>query len=347
MINKFFLVFYKQIFIVKTAITQFYQQGLSYLIYLSLVFFIDTLLIDDEPLWEPIEWSLVQTWIFFIFFFSWVGENLITSRFGSYTGRDKRVWLAWYKSFWLIELWYVLSFGAAILFIIIPFYHEITYNTAMIISWWYWFSRNFFFKSLSVLSLIIFLNYLVLISIRWISWKKNIIVLMISSFGLAFFLYITFILAFFAYFTDPLWFQKTRAVDYMQLSHEPLKWGWGGEKRDHFLYHHTTTVFWYKNDGPFAGAMLLIHLTLFLILFFLYLYWLILLRRIYSFKEISFSYTTYVVSSLKQFLYFFLMLYVLIIFSFIINYWRYPIEFLWTITTASWVRTFFIILTQL
>jgi hypothetical protein len=30
-------------------------------------------------------------------------------------------------------------------------------------------------------------------------------------------------MAFFGYFTDPLWYQKTRFVDYIQLSHEPLK----------------------------------------------------------------------------------------------------------------------------
>lgn len=58
------------------------------------ILFIDACLTDDEPLWEPIEWSLVQTWILFIFGFAWVAENLIVSRYGSYAGRDKRVWMS-------------------------------------------------------------------------------------------------------------------------------------------------------------------------------------------------------------------------------------------------------------
>jgi hypothetical protein len=34
------------------------------------ILFIDACLTDDEPLWEPIEWSLVQSWILFIFSFA-------------------------------------------------------------------------------------------------------------------------------------------------------------------------------------------------------------------------------------------------------------------------------------
>ena len=62
-----------------------YIQGLLFLL------FIDACLTDDEPLWEPVEWSLVQSWLLFIFSFAWIAENLIVSRYGSYTGRDKRV----------------------------------------------------------------------------------------------------------------------------------------------------------------------------------------------------------------------------------------------------------------
>ena len=50
-------------------------------------------------------------------------------------------------------------------------------------------------------------------------------------------------MAFFVYFTDPIWYQKYRSVDYIQLSHEPSRWGWGGAKKDHFSYHNVKTVF--------------------------------------------------------------------------------------------------------
>ena len=120
-------------------------EGFIYLRGLFIIFFIDAAITDDEPLWEPIEWSLVQTWLLFIFIFAWIAENLITSRYGSYTGRDKRVWFAWYKSFWLVELCYAISYGLASLFVIIPFYFELTYTLSFIFSCWNWYTRVFFF----------------------------------------------------------------------------------------------------------------------------------------------------------------------------------------------------------
>ena len=118
--------------------SNFYIKGFLFLL------FIDACLTDDEPLWEPIEWSLVQTWILFIFIFAWIAENLIVSRYGSYTGRDKRVWLAWYKSFWMIEGFYVLNYGAVCLCVIVPYYYETNYNLSFVYSWWHWYSRVFF-----------------------------------------------------------------------------------------------------------------------------------------------------------------------------------------------------------
>ena len=89
---------------------RFFGVGLFYIYYSTFIMYIDACLTDDEPIWEPIEWSLVQTWILFLFTFAWIAENLIVSRYGSYTGRDKRVWFAWYKTFWLMELYYIINF---------------------------------------------------------------------------------------------------------------------------------------------------------------------------------------------------------------------------------------------
>jgi len=112
-----------------------FGEGFLYLRGLFIIFFTDALITDDEPLWEPVEWSMAQSWIMFIFLFAWIGENLISSRYGSYTGRDKRVWFSWYKTFWLIELWYVLSLGLASLWVMVPHYYEITYSVSFIHSW--------------------------------------------------------------------------------------------------------------------------------------------------------------------------------------------------------------------
>lgn len=302
---------------------------------LFLLFFFDAMLTDDEPLWEPIEWSLVQSWILFIFAFAWIAENLISSRYGSYTGRDKRVWVAWYKTFWLIEGWYVLSLGAAALFVIVPFYHEITYTLPLVVSWWNWYSRTFFFKFIGMYSLILYIAYYLQLTLGIRNWRMSFFFILLVTIFLSYLMYIHFMMSFFAYFTDPSWYGQTRLVDYIQLSHEPNKWSWGNAKRDHFSYHKSTTVFWFKNDGPFAGAFLLFHILFFLSLFGLYIYWLTLLRRVYATREITYTYTTYCVSSLRQFFYFFLLLLFLSAFSLVVQYWRLPIEYFWIANTPS------------
>jgi hypothetical protein len=45
------------------------------------------------------------------------------------------------------------------------------------------------------------------------------------------------------------------------------RWGWGDVKRDHFTHHRSKTVFWFKNDGPFAGAFLFYNFFIFVCLF--------------------------------------------------------------------------------
>ena len=321
-----------------------FGDGFLYLRGLFILFFIDACLTDDEPIWEPVEWSLVQSWIMFIFLFAWIAENLITSRFGSYTGRDKRVWFSWYKTFWLIEGWYIISMGAACLFVMVPFYYELTYSVSFVVSWWNWYSRIFFFKFISMYTIILLLAYLLQINLRWFNWKKSMFIVLLINFFLSYLLYVHFFMSFFGYFTDANWYHKTRLVDYIQLSHEPNKWSWGTSKRDHFSYHKSSTVFWFKNDGPFASAFLFFHLFIFLALFLLYFYWITLIRKIYATQEVTYTYTTYCVSALKQFFYFFLFLYIFIFLSFVFNYWRTPIEFFWILNPNSWFLNFYDIL---
>lgn len=315
--------------------------GALYIKGMVILFAVDAALTDDEPLWEPVEWSLVQSWILFIFAFAWIGENLIGSRYGGYTGRDKRVWTAWYKTFWLIEGWYLISMASAALFVITPFYHEITYTLPLVVSWWNWYSRVFFFKFISLYSLVLYLGYYLQLNVGTFHWKKSFALIILINMFLSYLLYTHFMMCFFGYFTDPNWYHKTRLVDYVQLSHEPHKWSWGSAKRDHFSYHKSTTVFWFKSDGPFAGALLFFHMMFLLFLFAMYFYWLSLLRRTYATQEVTFTYTTFCVSALRQFFYFILMLYGLVFFSFIVSYWRLPIEYLWVGAYPSWTATVF------
>jgi len=318
----------------------YYIQGFIF------VLFIDACLTDDEPLWEPLEWSLVQTWILFIFSFAWIAENLIVSRYGSYTGRDKRVWMSWYKTFWLIEGYYVINYAVAAIFVIVPFYFETNYNLSFVYSWWHWYSRVFFFKFISLLTLIILISYYLQITVRWLNYKKGLFLVLLINIFLSYLIYTQFIITFLGFFTDPVWYQKTRPIDYIQLSHEPARWGWGSAKKDHFTYHGVKTVFWFKNDGPFAAAMIFFQTFLFICIFFLYIYWITLFRRIWSTKEIPLTLTTYCVSSLRQFFYFSLWMYLLVLTSYLANYSRLPIEFLWSIDNVSWSQNFVHILLE-
>ena len=335
-----YLILSKQILLLIRTYSKTFSFSFYYIQAILFLLFIDSCLIDDEPLWEPIEWSLVQTWILFIFIFGWISENLIVSRYGNYTGRDKRVWMGWYKTFFLIDIYYILNFGATALFVIVPFYFEINFILPFVYSWWNWYSKLFFFKFLFILNIVLFLSYVLQISIRWLNWKKILILVVLINISLSYLLYTHFMINFFGYFTDPLWYQKTRPIDYIQLSHGPSKWGWGTSKKDHFTYHTVRTVFWFKNDGPFVSAFLLFHLYIFLNLFLIYIYWIVLFRRIYSMKEVPLTYVTYCVSTLKQFFYAFLVIYLFVIFSYISQYWRLPIEFFWNLNNTSWFFNF-------
>lgn len=316
----------------------YYIRGLLFLL------FVDACLTDDEPLWEPIEWSLVQTWILLIFSFAWIAENLIVSRYGSFTGRDKRVWMSWYKTFWLIEGFYAVNYGVISIFIIVPFYFETNYNLSFVYSWWHWYSRVFFFQFIMSYTLILLVSALLQISLRWLNWKKGVVLILFINIFIAYLIYTHFLMVFFGYFTDPIWYQKARPIDYIQLSHEPSRWGWGPSKKDHFTYHNVKTVFWFKNDGPFASSFLLFQLFLFVCLFFLFIFWLSLLRRVWATKELPITFTTYCISSLKQFFYFFLFLYIFVFLSFLINYMRLPWEYYFFLNNLSWLENFLTII---
>lgn len=309
----------------------------------TFILFIDACLTDDEPLWEPIEWSLVQTWILFIFSFAWIAENLIVSRYGSYTGRDKRVWMSWYKTFWLIEGYYVLNYGVAVALVMVPFYFELNYNLSFVYSWWNWFSKAFFYKFTLLYTIMLMVAIWLQVNVRWVSYKKVLILVTLINIILAYLIYTQFIIIFFGYFTDPVWYQKTRFIDYVQLSHEPSKWGWGSSKKDHFTYHGVRTVLWFKNDGPFATSFLFCQIFFFICLFCLFIYWIVLFRRIYSLSEVPMTYTTYCISSLKQFFFFFLYFYIFILLSFLSNYWRFPMEYFFTCEYKSWYLNLFYI----
>ena len=308
---------------------KFFNYSFNALFMLFLIFLFDGIFDGDEPIWEPVEWSLVQTWILFIFTFSWIAENLITSKYGSFTGKDKRVWFSWYKSMWWIEIFYIITLGITIFLIITPFYFELVYVSSYIMNFWNWFSKVFFFKTIALLTLLVYINLFIQISIRFIHFKKLLVLIFINLIVLNTIFLMQFYMTFFSFFTDVNWYGKTKANELIQLSHEPWKWSWDTENRDHFQYHASRTVFWYKNDGPFAESLFLINLFYLFSLFGVILFWLVWFKKIISTNEFSYNYSLGAISVLRQFYYFYFLFYLFIIGSFLIIFLKFPYELSW------------------
>lgn len=304
-------------------------EGFVYIRNLFIILLIDGLVLDDEPLWEPLEWSVMQTWVLYVYAFAWMAEVIFSSRYGSYTNRDKVVWIGLFKTYSLLKLWFVGNIVIVTVFVTLPFYFEITYAVSYSVVWWNWFTSVFFFKFTSIFSVLLVLANILRFQIRWTTHSTTYILLVAVSLILMYLLYFSFITTLFAFFTDPSEFKNSGWSNLSRVSHGPLKWGWGLDSRDHFAYHRTTTVFWYKNDPLIASSMLFLNIFIFKFLFFMTLQSLAVTRVVYYSGELSFNLITFLFTSLKQFFYFILFLSTLVILSYIYQFMRFPFELYW------------------
>lgn len=303
--------------------------SLLYLRNFFLIFILDGLLFDDEPVWEPIEWSMVQTWLLFLFLFTWASEVLFSSRYGSFTNRDKKVWIGLHKTYWLFQFWFITNIFIVFIFVTVPFYFEITYSVAYIVLWWNWFNSIFFFKITFIFSIILILLNIIKFQLRFMNILFIYILFLIILILISYLLYFSFFITFFSFFTDVNTFTNNGWISSNQLIHGPLKWGFGSENRDHFAYHKTTTTFWFKNDPLIAASLLFLNFFYFFFLFFLFFKTLIVVRVIYTTNNISYNLLTMYYSAVKQFYYLLLFLFTLILLCFVYQLIRYPFELYW------------------
>lgn len=296
---------------------------------LFILLIIDGLILDDEPLWEPLEWSVVQTWILYIYIFSWSAEVIFSSRYGSYTNRDKIVWIGLFKVYSLMKLWFLFNMIFITIFITLPFYFEIIYSVSYINLWWNWYNSIFFFKFTSIFALITLLANLVRFKVRHSNHINTYFLLIISLFLIVYLFYINFIILLFGYFTQADLFRDSGWSESSKIIHGPLKWGWGFENRDHFAYHKTPSTFWYKNDPLIASSMLFLNILIFKFLFFLIIQVLTIIRVVWASNEFSTNIITYYYSNVKEFLNFILFLNMLIVMCIVYQYIKFPFELLW------------------
>ena len=288
----------------------------------------DSFLVDDEPLLEPIEWSVWQTILMFIFVFAWAAEVSISSRFGSFTGRDKRIWIALFKAYWYTEIYLMLSLILLAIFGIVPFYFEQISPTANWVSFWLWYDKIYIWKSLNYLFIILLFLYNVQILSRWkvvyTSWFIYFLIV-IFTFILLYHNILTLSLL---YFTHPLAYNFYMGNDYSQLIHSPNKWGWGGKTRDHFSYHNTPLAYWVKYDTPYISVLLFVNLFYTFSLVLLWFQLIIFMRRLYSIKEISYTTTTYIFNTYRMYFYSISLTFIFSIVSFIFILLRNPTDIL-------------------
>jgi hypothetical protein len=302
--------------------------GFLYIRNLMILLLIDSLLLDDEPLWEPIEWSVMQTWILYIYIFSWIAETIFSSRYGSYTNRDKIVWSGLYKVYTYLKLWFILNIIIITLFVTMPFYFEISYSISYIVVWWNWVTSIYFFKITTYFMIIFIILLLLKFLNRWSFIRSYYILLIIVMLITTYIFYFNFILVLFGYFTDYQNFQLTSWSKFNDITQGPLKWGWGSASRDNFSYHRTPNVFWFKNDPLIAGSLLFLHLFFFQFMLFFYIQVLTLVRVVYTSNTISFTLLSYFQSSVKEFYLSIVSLVLFIFISLLYQFIRFPFELL-------------------
>lgn len=332
----FFLVLKKSHHYIISILLIFYIKSDKVIVGIASLILLDMIFEGDDPIYEPLEWTIVQTWILILALISWIAENMSASSYGKFTAKDKRAWFGWYKSLWLIEFMYIITLGVTIYLIITPFYFELFYSSSFVMNFWHWMSKKFYFNNLFLLTILIYVNLFIQINIRFIFYKKLFILCLINLFVLFFLFFFQFYITFFSFLTDQVWYTKTKYNSMINSSNDPLKWAWGDSKRDHFSYHQSKTVFWFKTDGPFAESLFLISLYYLFSLLFVLIFWLVLVFQIFFKKQLSYTYTLAAISSIRQLFLFFLLMYLFIFSSVVIFYLKFPFEINWLINNFSW-----------
>lgn len=336
-VNNIYFLIHRLTLSLKNSLLSLKTNGMFFLRNLAVILFIDTLVIDDEPLWEPTEWTLVQTWVLFIFFFSWIAETLISSKYGSFTGRDKRVYQGLFRGYWYSIGWFAFNILLTVVFVATPFYFELNYTVSSVVTWWNWYNRLFFYK----ISICFFFIFLILLSmqlgLRWLNWSKLFFLSLVVFVLLSFIFYTQFIVVFFSYFTDMDNYSNNAFDGYSALSQGPLRWGWGS-REDTYSYHQTPGSFWNKNDGLYSSSLFLINIFIFLLLVMTLLQWILFVRRMYSTKDMSYTFLTYASSNIRNFFYSLMFLALTLLVSVFYQYLRTPLELYFF--DMNWVEFF-------
>lgn len=304
-----------------------FQHDIAAAAAIILVLILDGLIFDDEPLFEPLEWSLVQTWVIYIYGLTWAAEVIFSSRYGSYSNRDKIVWIGLFKTYYGLLNWLIINLILVTVFVTLPFYFEITYLFSYAVVWWSWFSAPYFFRLISLVSLLLVVLQLAQLSVRWASNRVLILLYFLTIVVIAFMFYFQSLTTWLGFFSDVNTFSKSGWSELHRIVNGPLKWGWGSTSRDHFSYHQTTTTFWAKNDRLLLGSLLFFNIFLFLFIFFLFAKVVVYFKIIQTDQTASHTHLTVLYSSVQYFLFMLGFGCILTTLSVFYQYIRLPLEY--------------------
>lgn len=303
-----------------------YYKTLWYFISIFFSFFVELWLIDDEPLWESVEWSVFMSWLMFIGAWTWFLGVFFSSRYGSYSPQDRVLWVGLYKVNTFFETSFFFNMLFITVFVTLPFYYEVTYSLSNVFLWWSVYNTRLFLKAGIFFSLFYKTSFFLRLQLRWFSVFSLSFLLIILLALVAYLLFFLFINLLFTPLSDMYSYMRRGWLGLEQLTQGPCKWGSGPSSRDHFSYHKSTTVFWFKNDPLLAGSLFFFCLLFYLFTLFLYIQIFFLLCALHTSRTVSFNNLALLVYSCRRFQTFILFFCWVFILSFIFHSLRIPLN---------------------
>lgn len=303
-----------------------HYKTLWYFISIFSSFFFELWLIDDEPLWESVEWSVFMSWLLFMGAWTWFLGVFFSSRYGSYSPQDRVLWVGLYKVNTFFETSFFFNMLFITVFVTLPFYYEVTYSLSNVFLWWSVYNTRLFLKTGIFFSLFYKASFFLRLQLRWFSVFSLSLLLLILLALVAYLLFFLFINLLLTPLTDMYSYMRRGWLGLEQLTQGPCKWGSGPSSRDHFSYHKSSTVFWFKNDPLLAGSLFFFCLLFYLFTLFLYMQIFFLLCALHTSRSVSFNNLSLLVYSCRRFQTFILFFCWVFILSFIFHSLRIPLN---------------------
>ena len=267
-----------------------------------------------------------MSWLLFLGAWTWFLGVFFSSRYGSYSPQDRVLWVGLYKVNTFFETSFFFSMLFITVFVTLPFYYEVTYSISNVFLWWSVYNTRLFLKAGVFFSLFYKASFFLRLQLRWFSVFSLSFLLLILLALVAYLLFFLFVNLFLTPLTDMYSYMRRGWMGLEQLTQGPCRWGSGPSSRDHFSYHKSSTVFWFKNDPLLAGSLFFFCLLFYLFTLFLYIQIFFLLCALHTSRAVSFNNLALLVYCCRRFQTFILFFCWVFVLSFIFHSLRIPLN---------------------